>query len=140
MNEMIVRPDPVAAVLIALNANLATLGQSGVVAYAQVPTTRPAKFVKVTRIGGPVTGLVVDNAMVNLEAWATTDKQSLDLAAAASAIVNAMAGSVVGTTTVYRVTEFSGPANSPDPASSTPRHTWTVEVACRAGTPSLSSS
>jgi hypothetical protein len=42
-----------------------------------------------------------------------------------------MAGTVVGTTVIYKVTEFSGPANSPDPISATPRHTWTVEVACR---------
>lgn len=138
--ELIVRPDPVAAVVAALNARLAEAGQTGVKAYGQTPTPRPQKFVKVFRVGGPITNVVIDNAMIRLEAWGPTDQQSLALANAAAAIVNTL-GDVgrVGNVGIYRVTEFSGPANSPDPASHTPRHTWTVEVKCRAVTPTPTS-
>jgi len=129
--ETIVFADPVTVTIAALNAGLAGAGQPGVTAYGRVPNPRPSKFVRVLRLGGPRRDLVTDAAMLTIEAWADNDPDSAALAQAARAVVNAMEGKVIAGTTVYTVTEFSGPGNLPDPDTTQSRHTWIVEVATR---------
>lgn len=132
-NELIVMPDPVvvlrAGVLARISEVSATYATLPVV--EKVPNQRPATFVRIVRTGGVISSRVISRAMATVECWAPTDKQSGDLAEAVRAVINAMPGENYGGVAVYGVVEFSGPANSPDPQSRTPRHTWTVEVSLR---------
>lgn len=133
VNELIVMPDPVAVVREAILDRLAEVdaAYSTVPVVEMVPATKPPRFVRLVRSGGVVDDLVVRRAMLTVEAWAPSDKESQRLAEAVSAVLLAMPGSAYLGVPIYRVVEFSGPANSPDPASRTPRHTWTVEVSLR---------
>lgn len=130
-NELIVFSDPVVTTCTAIAARLPELGYTGIPAVGEVPDPRPERFVRVLRAGGARDGLVVDDALLLVEAWAESDYESARLAAAARAVVNAMQGSVIDGVTVYTVTELSGPTNLPDPVSAQSRHTWTVEISCR---------
>lgn len=130
MIETIVFPDAVLVACAAIQAGL----PSGVTAYGRIPKTRPARFVRVLRLGGTRRDRFVDNATLSIEAWAGTDQASALLASVARAALNAHEGSVVGGATVYTITELSGPANLPDPLSDQSRHTWTVQVAIRGTT------
>lgn len=132
MGELVVFPDVVAVVKAAIEARLGEVaGMSGVPVVERVPAERPARFVRLLRTGGFVVDVVIDRAMLTVEAWAPSEQASAALASAVRAVINAMPGGVHGGVAVYRVVEFSGPANSPDPVSRTPRHTWTIEVAVR---------
>lgn len=132
-NELIVMPDPVAVVRAAILDRIAEVdpAYSTVPVVEMVPATKPPRFVRIVRTGGVVVDRVVRRAMLTLEAWAPNDQQSQKLAEAVSAVLFALPGSTYLGVPVYRVVEFSGPANSPDPASRTPRHVWTVEVSLR---------
>jgi hypothetical protein len=131
VEELIVFPDPIPAIRSAWLDNRATLGYSTVGIYGAVPDPRPSRFVRLLRTGGARQWPVIDNVMVTIEAWAESDAHAALLAQSVRAVVNAMQGTVVDTVTIYTVTEFSGPANVPDPVSNQPRHSWTVELACR---------
>lgn len=133
MNELIVFPDVLHIARTGLLARLGEVGYAGVQVVETVPPeqTRPDRFVRLMRTGGARDDLVVDRAMLTIEAWARWPVESMALAQAARAVLNAMPGTVVAGVPVYNVVEFSGPAASPDPVSGTPRHTWTVEIAVR---------
>lgn len=138
--ELVVFPDVVVATLAALTDRLPELGYTGVSAVGWIPKPRPARFVRVLRVGGVADGLVVDDALVVVEAWAGSAYESSALAQACRAVVHGMAGQVIDGVTVYTVTESGGLANLPDPESDQSRHTFTVEVSCRGRVPSISSS
>ena len=120
MIEAIVFPDAVELVCDHLRIQLAPTP-----VVSRVPTTRPAAFVKVTRVGGVRRNLVTDEPTLTIEAWAATEQAAHDLSQLARAHVYAMPGDG----DVYRVTEFSGPALLPDPLSDQPRFSFTVAVA-----------
>jgi hypothetical protein len=87
----------------------------------------------VRRTGGPASEWVVTEwAQVTLEAWGSSQKQASDLAATVRAIVRAMPGQTLSGIAVYKIDEFSGPANLPDPESNQARYTWTVSMHVRA--------
>lgn len=101
-----------------------------VTTYLSVPNPRPATFMVVRRVGGPRQNLVVDNAMLTIEGWGTRTVAK-DLLARARGEIHAMRGQVLGGTTVYKVTETSGPAFLPDPDSNHARYSMTMQVAMR---------
>jgi hypothetical protein len=118
--EAIVFPDSVELVCDELRTRLATVHVG-----SQVPTTRPATFVRVTRVGGVRRNLVTDEATLTVEAWAASEQAAHDLAQLCRAYVYAMPGQ----SDVRRVTEISGPAFLPDPESEQHRFSMTVAVA-----------
>ncbi len=100
--------------------------------HAKVPNPRPAgPFLVVRRTGGPRGSLVHDLAQMTLDAWGPTEAAAHDLAQLARAHLHAMRGSVQGGVAVYRVTEFAGPGNLPDPLSDSPRFTQTFQLGLR---------
>jgi hypothetical protein len=134
MAERILFPSAVTAVVTALNAQLPDLGFTGVPARGRIPRnpdgSRPDRFVRVLRTGGP-RGLVVDSAQITVEAWAQHDTDAEDLALACRAIVGAMEATVIGGVTIYDVSEFSGPGLLPDPQTDQSRYTFTTSVQVR---------
>ena len=120
MIEVIVFPDAVQLVCDHLRTQLAPTP-----VVSRVPTTRPASFVKVERVGGVRRNLVTDEPTLTVEAWAATEQAAQDLCQLARAHIYAMPGDGQ----VYRVTEIGGPVLLPDPLSDQPRYTFTVALA-----------
>ena len=118
--ETIVFPDAVQLVCDHLRAALTPTP-----VVSRVPTTRPASFVRVRRVGGVRRNLVTDEPTLTVEAWAASEQAAHDLSQLARAHIYAMPGGG----DVYRVTEFAGPALLPDPLSDQSRFTFTVSVA-----------
>jgi len=127
MAEIVVFPDAVAAVIGYLSAELTARSNAAPV-YSRVPTTRPATFVRVIRTGGPRRNLVVDDAQITVEAWATTDQAAHDLAQLCRGILLAAPGDAA---LVRDVQELGGPALQPDPDSETPRYVFSHVVSLR---------
>lgn len=125
MGEAIVFPDAVAVVCTFLTEMLDERVEP------RIPNPRPARFVVVQRVGGPRRNLVVDEALLTIEAWGINEADAHDLAQLARAWVNAMPGEVIDDATVYLVTEASGPQLLPDPLSGQPRYSFTTAVAMR---------
>lgn len=130
MAEVILFPDVEAALVTYLTAALGARGDSATV-HVSVPKVRPARFVLVPRLGGPRAGLVVDAATIGFECWAATKSQAAALARLVRGLVNALPGQTTAGVTFYRVSEFAGPANLPDPLSDQARYTFTASVRCR---------
>lgn len=133
--------DPVTLTIGHLAANVDTYTPASwddVPVRKNVPNPRPARFVRVFRTGGPKQGHVVDAAQMTIECWANRDEDAAALAGIVRALVNAMRGEVLDGVQCYRVDEFSGPADLPDPESAQPRMTWTVAVWLRGSTLSAS--
>lgn len=126
MTTPIVFPDAVATVLDHLAATLPGYG-TVVETYKNIPTTRPTRFVRALRTGGPKHNLVTDAAQVTLECWADTDVAAHDLAQIVRGVVNAMPYNAG----CYRVDELGGPADLPDPASNQSRCTWSILIYLR---------
>lgn len=74
-----------------------------------------AEFVKVIRTGGPRATPVSDRPQLTFEAYAKRGSRAWDIAETTRQAVHAMAGTVVGETSVKEVTELGGPSNLPDP-------------------------
>lgn len=124
-------PDAVAVTNTYLRAALVAAGQA-VPVVSRVPTTRPAKFVRVMRTGGPETiRRVVDGAQVTVDCWAPGDGEAMDLANLCRQLIHAMGATVQSGASVHRVDELGGPADLPDPVSNTPRVTFTVQIQMR---------
>jgi len=126
--ELIVFGDTVALVASVLAAGC------DVPTGTRVPTDRPSTFIRVIRTGGPRSNLVTDAAQITVESWADTDGEAHDLAQLARAVLHALPGDVVDGVPVYRVEEFSGPADLPDPLSNQSRYSQTFAVHTRGAT------
>lgn len=97
-----------------------------------VPNPRPPRLVTVRRTGGPAASRVSDRPQVTVECWAPTAKQAQDDAQLARQLIHQMAdGSPRGDVIVYRVDEFAGPVDLPDPVTPYPRYTFTVSMHTR---------
>jgi hypothetical protein len=124
--ETVVHPDTVATITSHLNAALTPPVSSN------VPNPRPAEFVTVRRTGGPRASKVSDRPQVTVEAWSTDPESAHDLAQLCRSQVTAMAdGTNRSGVIVYRVDEFAGPADLPDPDSRQSRFTFTLSVHSR---------
>jgi len=93
----------------------------------KLPNPRPDLFVLVQRHGGIRHTVVTDAAQMGLECWAVHDYEAHDLLQQCrSLLLYRLPGQILDGRTVYRVDEFGGPSNLPDPASSSPR--WVMEL------------
>ena len=106
----------------------------GVPVQTEVPNPRPASFVRVIRTGGPRLNQVADNPQLTIEGWAATETAAHDLLQLARSHVHGLAGTVQGDVAIYRVNEFAGPANFPDPETGQARYSFTVQIAMRGRT------
>lgn len=127
-------PDAVALAKTYLDDHLGTYGYGSIPVHKNVPNPRPALFVRMFRSGGPKANHVTDQAQLSIEVWGDDDTAVADLAGVVRGLALSMRGEVVDGAQVYRVDEFSGPADLPDPVSDQPRLTWTVSVWIRGST------
>lgn len=124
--SVITFPNTVAVVLARLKTALPAL-----TFVHDIPTTRPPVFIRILRTGGPKTNLVVDGAQLTLESWGPTADVASSNAELVRAQLNALPEQFGVTPPIYRIEELSGPAELPDPVSSSRRFTWTVLVHIR---------
>lgn len=96
-----------------------------------IPTTRPAQFIRVFRTGGPRTSLVVDGAQLTIESWAADASTAAANAELVRAQLNALPEQLGVIPPIYKVEEMSGPGELPDVTSGSRRFTWTVIVHVR---------
>lgn len=124
--SVILFPNAVTVVLSRLRAAL-----PAVIFVHDLPATRPSAFVRLLRTGGPRTNLVVDGAQLTIEAWGPTSDAAATTAELVRAHLNSLPDQVGVVPPIYRIDELSGPAELPDPVSSSRRYTWSVIVHLR---------
>lgn len=101
---------------------------------SRVPTTRPATFTQVRRIGGAQVRPVREAVRVDVFNWAPSEDAGWDLAEQTRREIHALAGGVsLGSGVMcYRVDELLGPRQFDDPDSGTPRWWATYTLTTRA--------
>lgn len=96
----------------------------------EVPKGRPARFVRVLLTGGGGRrDVVLHDAQITIEAWASSYAEASTLMMLADAHMNS-AHRV--RSDIYNVESFGAPANLPDPLSGQSRMTATYQVTLRA--------
>lgn len=118
-------PDAAAVVITRLKAALPALA-----IHHEVPAQRPTTFIRVFRTGGPRDSLVVDGAQLTIESWAPDVDTAMINAQAVRARLNVLPD-LPSSPAIYRIDEFSGPQELPDPLSGSRRVTWTAAVLVR---------
>lgn len=126
MTETIAFPDVETLLVGYLKAQLAARSDTATVA-TKVPNPRPRRLVRLLRAGGARKNLVIDSPTVVVECWDADETAAAELVRLVRALIWAMPG----TSGVYRVGEFAGPASQPDPESGSPRYVFTVSVDVR---------
>ncbi|MEV6836769.1 hypothetical protein AB0N17_20055 [Streptomyces sp. NPDC051133] len=121
-------PDGVAVVRAYLRDTLVAGGYD-VPVGTRVPSPRPARFVRLERIGGTRLDLVTDRPRIDVHCWGDSEEDAADLAARVRALLFAMPG--WRGAVAYDVTEVGGPNTLPDPESEQPRVVFAVEVSLR---------
>jgi hypothetical protein len=121
-------PDGVAVVRAYLRDALVDRGED-VPVRTRVPTPRPARFVRLERVGGTRLDRITDRPRIDVSCWADDEDVLADLVTLVRALVFAMPGyrGVVA----YDVVEVGGPTTLPDPESGQPRAAFAVEVSLR---------
>lgn len=90
------------------------------------------EFVKVIRSGGPRATPISDRPQITVEAYSTRGSKAWELADKARTALFALAGTVLGSTSVKDVVEIGGPSNLADPVfPSLTRYTFTLAVHLR---------
>lgn len=105
----------------------------GVEIGSRVPESRDGSFpafIRVRRIGGFRRTLVTDRPRIDVGCWADSEGAAWDLMARARAYALSMGGAFGGTT-VYKVTEVSGPQWVPDAVSGQPKYAFAFECSVR---------
>lgn len=97
----------------------------GLPVVVDIPSTRPAEFLRVLRTGGPRETLTTEAAQITVEAWAQSKARAALILSQARAILNRSEG------TIFGVREFSGPANLPDPTTAQIRFTMSFQIRAR---------
>lgn len=104
------------------------LKAEGVAASTKVPTTLPAQFATVWRTGGARFNPVTENALVDVEAWGSTQGSARALGERVRGLFAERTGIEAN---VKRVGEVGGLANLPDPDSTHHRYVFTAEFRIR---------
>ncbi len=134
---VVLAPDAELVAVDVLRSGLAVRPES-YVAGAKVGTrmpaaTAPGRYLLVRRVGGTMAGLVFDEPRLDVLVWHEDDAGRVRLANLARAVLLAAPGSTPLGVAVYRVEEFAGPANLPDPLNETRTVTlFTVAIRLRA--------
>lgn len=121
--EVIAFPDAEALAVTYLKSKIA-----GVSVSTKIPEPRPAKLIKVTRLGGSKLRLNADSPLLAFECWGATSVEASELCRQARAYVDAMAGESVNGVWVFKVREVGGPAFFPDPDTTLPRYQFSVAI------------
>lgn len=104
--------------------------------YRKLPSTLPARFAKVTRVGGVrLPNGVYDNAIILVEAWAPTENEASDLCQWIRARIEDLSFRQVDGYQVSRVDELGGPQETIDRDTKIPRYTYTTQVPVRGKAP-----
>lgn len=123
----VVLPD-VEALLIAL---LAAEGVADPIS-TDVPSPRPAAWLQVQRIGGPITNLVSEAPQISLSGWADAGDTvaALEQLNAARGVLQALALGLISHPVLFGAREYGGPVNMPDPTSTQARFTcnWVIRA------------
>lgn len=128
MRRPVVFPDAAAVVGAYLREQLAAYGQP-VQVVTRVPNPRPAKFVRIERIGGMQRDVVTDRPRLDVHCWGASEEDAHDLMQLARALLADIPG--WHGATAYDVAEVGGPNVLPDAATSSPRYALAVEVSLR---------
>ena len=93
--------------------------------------TQPdARFVKIVRVGGVARSMFTDEPTIAFECYDTYADDAMALTQRVRAIVsNARGRQLVDGIVCKGYTEFSGPANLPDPNHESTRYSWTAATA-----------
>ncbi|MFJ8760845.1 hypothetical protein [Streptomyces cyaneofuscatus] len=124
----VLMPDAVAVITAYLRERLAAHGTPVPVA-SHVPNPRPARFVRVERIGGAATSPVTDRPRLDIEAWGADEGDAHDLVQLCRAVLGAARGRYQATTLARPAT--GGPQWLPDKESGQPRYVFTFDVTLR---------
>lgn len=125
--QVIVFPDAATIITTDLNDQLANFGSSAPV-YGAVPNPRPNLFVVVRRVGGPSRDIVIDDALITVDAYGPDSGDAHDLAQLCRGITHTMPGRVPQ---IRKVVDVGGPSDLPDPLTDLPRFTFTIQVSTR---------
>ncbi|MGW1587321.1 hypothetical protein [Streptomyces sp. NPDC002386] len=121
-------PDGVAVVRAYLHEALAARGDE-VPVGTRVPSPRPARFVRLERVGGTRLDRITDRPRIDVHCWGDSDEAATDLAIVARALLFAMPG--WRGAVAYDVADVGGPNDLPDADSGQPRVVFAVEVSLR---------
>lgn len=131
MAEVLLTPDAELAAVAFLKSVLA--GTVDRVA-TRVPSTMPARMVKVTSTGSARIGVAADFVQITIECWGPDDPSTSLIARTAYAHMLAAAGSTAGGVFVRRAETVGGVQNFPDPDTNKPRYQFTVRWHVRPAT------
>lgn len=94
---------------------------------AQVPSSRPARFVTVMRAGGPVLNRILEAPLLTIQTWGESIADASDLA---SAVKNALLNGA-SEMPLVRSVEVQSVYNDPDPDSEQSRYTVSARLLIR---------
>ncbi|MGA5489562.1 hypothetical protein ACPCK1_17620 [Streptomyces pseudogriseolus] len=121
-------PDGVDVVRSYLQAALVARGDD-VPVVTRVPSSRPARFVRIERVGGSRLDRITDRPRLDIHCWGPDEGAVADLVKVVRALVFAIPG--WRGVTAYDVAEVGGPDSAPDPVSGQERASFAVEVSLR---------
>lgn len=93
------------------------------------------KFLRVLRTGGPPATRVTDSPQVTIEAYDSRESGAIKLLESARRILSDLPGTGLAGWAVKSVEIIGGPANLPDPVSTSARYTLTAVVQIRGKQP-----
>lgn len=123
MAEVLVTPDAEAAAVTFLRSEIGSLADK---VATKVPTTMPAKMVRVSLTGGSRLNVASDTAQLTVECWAPDETTASNLARTAQALMFSAAWNSAGGVFVRRVESVGGVQSFPDPDTNKPRYQFTV--------------
>lgn len=94
-----------------------------------------APFIRVLRTGGPVATRVTDSPQVTIEAYHSLESGAIALLGRARRAIADLPGATLSGWRIKSVTELGGPANLPDPNSTSHRYTYSAVVQIRGKQP-----
>lgn len=94
-----------------------------------------SSFVRVLRTGGPAPTRVTDSPQVTFEAYHSLESGAIALLGRVRRAVADLPGTLLGGWAVKSVDELGGPANLPDPNTTSHRYTYSAVVQIRGKQP-----